>query len=210
MSLNLERYRFGRRKYGRKKRSKRAKIGLNLFSLVTGEVEIQETTESDNWVRYGDRIAIRVCSGDFWQTDIFDSDIVSGKGKQIGDWEIYKIVLAEDEFASNRGQFVRYGDNVAFVSLINQRFVGANHNGQGELTARVTAVGPLETFHLECPPNKKRPIDRKLRFGSWFALKSSNGKYVMFDRDNSKQLLATIDWIKEWESFVIMNPLDQS
>jgi hypothetical protein len=189
-------------------KTKRAKIGINVLSVLKGEFEVQESEDGDNFVRYGDKIAIRVCNGEFWQTKIYDNNIVSGEGKSIDAWELFKIVAFDAEFASNKGDVIRYGDKIALFSLINTQFVGADQDGQGQLTARVPWVKAWEIFHIICPPDRKQPVDKIIRYGSWFALESSNGKYVSFDRDGSKLLSASVDWIRDWECFVIINPTD--
>jgi hypothetical protein len=183
----------------------KAKINIGLVALEGGFQEEKEIN-SDNFIRYGDKIAIRVCDGRFRQTDINNGAIIVAKERHIKEWEIFKLVLASDPFVSEKGRIVRYGDKVAFQALINRSFVGADHNHRSELTSRVHWVKEWETFIVVRPTDTNKPREKKLRFGGWLALQSSNGKFVMYDRDESRKLCARADLIKEWECFVLINP----
>lgn len=81
-------------------------------------------------------------------------------------------------------------------------------SGSAELAARVPWVKEWEMFKLVQHPHKPVSKDKEVRYGAWFALQAYNGKYVMFDRDSSKQLLAFVSQADEWEAFVFINPDD--
>lgn len=173
-----------------------------------GEAGIVQTLPSspDNIIYYGDQVAIRVCDGTFWQVKRDDSDKIFALARHIQEWEIMQIVHPADPFIEKRNRPVRYNEMVAFHFLDNKSFVGAQLNSpNAELTARVPWVKEWETFVLVKHP-KHKPKDNNARYGGWFALRAYNGKYVMFDRDNSKQLLAVVPHIDEWETFVFIPP----
>jgi len=173
------------------------------------EVEVsREWQDEDNTViYYGDQIGIRVCDGTYWQVNRDDRDKVMGLAKHIREWEIITIVAVGDEFVSQKRRPVRYNEKVAFQFAVNNSFGGADLNSSnGELTARVPWVKEWEMFALLEHPQKPSPKDKKARYGSWFALRAYNGKYVMFDKDRTKQLLACVPHMDEWEAFVFIHP----
>lgn len=161
----------------------------------------------DNLIHYGDQIAIRVCDGTYWQVNRNENDRVMALARHIKEWEIIEIVAVGDDFVSEKNRVVQYNEQVAFRFVENDSFVGTDLNSSNkELTARAPAVKEWEMFTLIEHPQKKSSKDKKLRYGSWFALRAYNGNHVMFDKNNSKQLLASVPHIDEWESFVFIHP----
>ena len=73
-----------------------------------------------------------------------------------------------------------------------------------QLTACVPWV-KWQMFTVIKHPQRPLSKDKKVRYGSWFALRAYNEKYVMFDKNDSKQLLAYASHIDEWESFVFIH-----
>lgn len=163
--------------------------------------------DNDNVIHYGDSVAIRVCDGTYWQVNKDNVDKVMALARHIKEWEIVEIVAMGDEFVSKKNRPVRYNDIVAFRFATNDSFVGAQLNtSNSELTARVPWVKEWEMFTLIKHPQKASSKDKKVRYGSWFALRAHNGMYVMFDKDDSKQVLANSPNIDEWEAFVFKQP----
>lgn len=184
-----------------------ARIKAGIPSLVEVEYSREWQNKNDNLIFYGDQIAIRVCDGTYWQVNRDDSDKVMALARHIKDWEIVEIVSARDEFVAEKGRPVRYNEDVAFRFLANNSFIGSDlHSENNELSACVPWVKEWETFTLVEHPQKPPLKDTKARYGSWFALRTWNGNYIMFDKDNSKQLLAHAQHIDEWESFVFIHP----
>jgi hypothetical protein len=186
----------------------KARFKAGFPSIVEVEVTREWDDKSDeNLIHYGDKIAILACDGTYWQVNRNDDDKVMALAKHIKEWEFIEIVAVGDEFVSERNRVVKYGDQVAFRFTENGSFVGANLNsGNKELTARAPMVKEWEMFTLLEHPKKKPSKDKYLRYGSWFALRAYNGKHVMFDKNNSKQLLASVPHIDEWEAFVFISP----
>lgn len=186
----------------------KARFKAGFPSIVEVEVTREwDDSSDDNLLHYGDRIAILVCDGTYWQVNKNDGDKVMALAKHIQAWELIEIAAADDEFVSERNRVVKYNDQVAFRFIENGSFVGANLNsGNKELTARASIVKEWEIFTLLEHPKKKPSKNKKLRYGSWFALRAYNGKHIMFDKDNSKQLLALVPHIDEWEAFVFIRP----
>ena len=184
----------------------KARFKAGFPSVVEFEVTREWDDSSDeNLLHYGDQIAILTCDGTYWQVNRDEGDKVMALAKHIKEWEFMEIVAVGDEFVSERNRVVRYNEQVAFRFLENNSFVGADLNSSNkELTARVPVVKEWETFTLLEHPQKKSSKDKKLRYGSWFALRAYNGNHVMFDKINSKQLLASVPHIDEWESFVFI------
>jgi hypothetical protein len=185
----------------------KARVKVGLPSIAEAEVTREWQDEGDNIIHYGDQVAIRVCDGTYWQVNRNDGDKVMALARHIKEWEIIEIVAVGDEFVSERNRPVRYNDKVAFRFTTNNSFVGADLNTTNiELTARVPLVKEWEMFTLIRHPRKTSSKDKKVRYGSWFALRAHNGKHVMFDKDGSKQLLACVPQIDEWEALVFIHP----
>ena len=186
----------------------RARFKAGFPSVVEVEVIREWDDSSDvNLIHYGDQIAILVCDGTYWQVNRNDGEKVMALAKHIKEWEFIQIVAVGDEFVSERNRVVRYDEQVAFRFTENSSFAGANLNSRNkELTAHAPIVKEWEMFTLLEHPQKKPSKDKKLRYGSWFALRAYNGNYVMFDKNNSKQLLASVPHMDEWEAFVFIHP----
>lgn len=184
-----------------------ARIKVGIPSFVEVEYSREWQNENDNLIYYGDQIAIRVCDGTYWQVNRDNGDKVMALARHIKEWEIVEIVAVGDEFVAEKGRPIRYNEAVAFRFIDNNSFVGSDlHSENNELTARVPWVKEWETFTLVEHPQRPPLKDSKVRYGSWFALRAYNGKYVMFDKDDSKQILACAQQIDEWESFVFIHP----
>jgi hypothetical protein len=181
----------------------KATIKAGLPTVVEVELTREWQDESDNIIHYGDKIAIRVCDGAYWQVNRDNGDKVVATAKHIKEWEVIEIVHVGDEFVAEKDRPVRHNDKVAFRFTTNNSFVGADLNTKNsELTARVSWVKEWEMFTLLEHPKKSSFKDKKVRYGSWFALLAYNGKYVIYEKDSSKQLLAFAPHIDEWESYL--------
>jgi hypothetical protein len=175
------------------------------------EVEISREWQDggdDIVIYYGDQIAIRACDGTYWQVNRDNGDKVMALAKHVKEWELIEIVSVDDEFVSKRKRPVRYNERVAFRFITNNSFIGADLNSNGELVARVPWVKAWEVFTLLEHPQKPSRKDKRVRYGSWFALRACNGKHVMFDKDGTRQLHAWVPHIDEWEAFVFIKPSD--
>lgn len=185
----------------------RTRFKAGVPSIAEIEITREWQDNGDNFIHYGDQISIRVCDGSYWQVNRNEGDKVMALARHIKEWEIIEIVVVGDEFVAEKNRVVRYNEQVAFRFVENNSFVGADLNSSNkELSARAPVVKEWEMFTLLEHPKKTRSKDKKLRYGSWFALRAYNGKHVMFDKNNSKQVLASVPHIDEWESFVFIHP----
>ena len=185
----------------------KAEVTIGVPKVAEVKVIREWDDGEDNVIHYGDLIAIRVCDGAYWQVNRNQGDRVTATARWVREWEIIQIVAVDDDFVSEKNRVVRYNEQVAFRFVENDSFVGADlKSSNQELTARAPAVKEWETFVLLEHPKKKPSKDKKLRYGSWFALRAHNGKHVMFDKNDSKQLLASVPHIDDWEGFVFINP----
>ena len=185
------------------------RLKLGLPSIAELEISREWRADRDSVVCYGDQIAIRLYDGTYWQVNRDHGDKIMGLGKQVAQCELIEIVDVANPFASHRNRPIRCNEKVGLRFTSNNCFAGADFCSSitGELTARVPWVKEWETFTLVDTPTRPLRRDKKVRWGSWFALRASNGKYVMFDKNDTKQLLACAPRIDEWETFVIIDPL---
>lgn len=182
----------------------RLKAGIP--SIVELEVTREWPDKMDNVIYYGDKIGIRVCDGTYWQVNRNNENKVMALARHIKEWEIIEIVAVGDEFVAEKKRPVSYNEKVAFRFTINNAFVGADMNTpDGVLTARVPWVKEWEIFTLLEHPQKPLSKDKKVRYGSWFALRACNDKHVKFDKNDTKQLLACAPHLDEWEAFVFIH-----
>lgn len=185
----------------------RARVKISIPTVAEVELSREWQADDDNVIHYGDQVAIRACDGTYWQANGNDFHKLMSIERHIKEWEIFQIVAADDEFVAVKNRPVRFNDKVAFWFAASKSFIGARLNDNDcHLTAVVPWVKAWETFTLVEYPNKPSSSDKKVRFGSWFALTAANGKHVMFDRDGTKQLLAVVPHIREWEGFVFIHP----
>lgn len=159
-------------------------------------------SEDDNFIYYGDKIAIRVIDGTFWQANRDEDNKVMALAKHIKEWEKFEIIAA-DGLPFQRGRHVHYNDLVAIRFLASNSFVSVNLDEGAELVASVPWIKEWEKFTLIRHPNRPSAEDGRLRYGAWFALKACNQQFVTFDRDKTKQLGAWVSHLDTWEEFIV-------
>lgn len=187
----------------------RAKLGIP----SVGEVEYSQQWDAlpNNVIRFGDRVAIRSCDGTFWQANLENNTRVMSIHRHIQGWEKWQVVHVNDELVARQNRPVCYGDHITFRSLANGMFVGTNFDTDVfELAVAVPIVKEWEWFEIMVHPAKP-PIhaDNRLRFGSWFCLRSYHLTHVMLDRDDTRQLLAIAQVPDEWELFAFVRPIEE-
>lgn len=181
---------------------------LRFFLGIPGGpgVEYSEEWEEQPALYYGSLVAVRACDGRFWQSNRDDRERIVALASHIRSWELFRIVAKDDEFVSKNRRAIHYGDHIALQCLRNSQFVGASvYSATKELTARVPWVREWEIFRLEKTP-RVSVTARRVRFGSWFALRACNDKFVSYEQSETKLLHASADAISERESFVLICP----
>lgn len=159
---------------------------------------------SSAFVCYGDKAAIAVCDGLFWQNNQNDNSVLAALSSQIGEWEVFTFVHPRDGKVTEQGRPVLYGETVALQSLCNEQYVGVDLDvGGAPLTARVPWVRDWQMFDLLRTPEAQSQFDGRLTHGSQFVLRACNGKFVMYDRLETKHLLATASEARWWECFSV-------
>lgn len=169
-----------------------------------------ETAQSTNemhkldFVCYGEKVAILVCDGCFWQNNQPNNSVLECISPSAGEQELFAFVHPRDEQITERNRPVLYGDVVALKSAYNAQYVGADLDMPGNpLTARVPWIRTWQKFDLLRTPEKQEQLDGRLRHGSRFILRACTGKFVMYDRDASKQLLSVVEEASLWECFTL-------
>jgi hypothetical protein len=164
------------------------------------------TRPKQDALTFGKKVGIRACDGRYVMADLNTNSRLLGREHHLKEWEMFEIVDALDPFSSVPKP-IRYGDKVALRAINNGSFVGAALDSNGELFARVSWVKAWETFVLCRTPSSVRVgVDNIVRYGSFFALQAHNGKNVMFNREGDGGLSAVALHIKEWETFVFIDP----
>jgi hypothetical protein len=156
---------------------------------------------------FGSRIAIRSSDGNYVQTDLDNNAKLLARVRHVKEWEIFIIVDSQNPFSYAPNRTIRYGDKVAFKALNNHNFVGVDYDNNRVLMASVPWVKGWETFTiLPLPENKSDIADKPIRYGNFFALQAARGEYVMHDRGGESVLAAVASHIREWETFIAIEP----
>lgn len=122
----------------------------------------------------------------------------------VGEWGLFTFVYPRDEQITKPNRPVLYGDIVTLKSVYNEQYIGADLDMPGNpLTARVPSIRAWQKFDLLRIPEKQEQLDGRLRHGSQFVLRACTGKFVMYDRDTSKQLLCVVEEASLWECFTL-------
>lgn len=139
--------------------------------------------------------------------DLSNNERLFGRKRQIEDSEIFEIVnLPETPFPAIPNRPVQYGDNIGFRSINNKNFVGVNIIGdEKEVTSRMPRPDTWETFILVFPREVPKH-QKKVYWGSAFALKADNKKFLRFNKDGDGGLYADADRVQDWEIFHFINP----
>lgn len=197
------------------KKALRFSVGFDPFFRFEISTEKDGKPGKDSLIRYGDRVAIRTYDGWYWQANRDKDERIMALAKHIRDWEIFQIVAVGDEFVSRKDRVAEYGDDIAFRFPGNDCFIGSELSLYPyELAARVPWVKEWESFKAHrgvramSLGRKTSEKDKFLRYGSRVSFAASNGKFVVFDKDESKQMLACSDVLSEWETFVFRHPAE--
>ena len=150
---------------------------LNLVDEAGKNLSYPQQKLQMSTVKYGSQVSIKACNKKYVMSRLNRHGKIAARAKHMKQWEMFKIISAEEPFSDNESRPVSYGERIAFRSIANDKFVSSDLGNYGRLIAGAPHVREWETFTL-LPVQDDEKLGRIIEYGEDFTLQIHDKKIV--------------------------------